>query len=134
MKIHKDHTASSRITNSLEKNEDEKIIKVNMIDAKTLIKKSDIKKIDLIKIDVEGHEEIVLKNFKSLISKYKPRAIVFEHSKKTFSENIKNLFKELNYSILGIKKSLLNWKLIPLKKTIKLKNIHNDYVAIRLKQ
>ena len=89
-----------------------------------------LNKIDLIKIDTDGHEYDILTGARSIIEEHKPQ-IIFEcgiyilNEKKQSFKDFLSFFKELNYTILDLKSSLIvnenNFnKIIPLNSTIDL--------------
>ncbi|MBB6463580.1 FkbM family methyltransferase [Flammeovirga kamogawensis] len=58
---------------------------------------SDLKKVDFIKCDVEGYEDVVLKNLRGIINKFKPILLVESYGETR--EKVYKILKELDYAI-----------------------------------
>jgi len=104
---------------------------VNVVTGPELMEMSGLEKLDLVKIDVEGHEEAVLTSMAPVIERHRPRAILFEHYGELVdaSVGIRHLLDQLGYEILGVKKKLLSWGLMPMEQMKASGRWAHDYLA-----
>lgn len=105
---------------------------VPIVTGQTLMRQCGFDRVDLIKIDVEGHEEPVLNTLSEVIDQHRPRAIVFEHIGDLVSDAspIRGMFRTLRYRVYGIRKDLINWRLVPVERVSELERVVTDYVAV----
>lgn len=105
---------------------------VQVVTGTVLMEMTGLPRLDLVKIDVEGHEDAVITSLAPVIEQYRPRAIVFEHfgGFADASNNIRKTLEQLKYSIWGVKKNLLSWRLISLAQMLETEWWASDYVAL----
>ena len=97
--------------------EDEGALEVDCIDGASLCSLAQLDALHLVKIDVEGHEVPVLRTLEPLVTRHRPRAILFEHDGNPASPSspLYGVFNRVRYRVMGVSKSLLGWKLVPLQ-------------------
>ena len=107
------------------------VIDVQMVSGERLFELSGLDRIDVIKIDVEGFEETVLRALATTIQSRRPRAVLFEHHGDLSPPDapIRRQLESCGYRLLGIRKSLLKQKLVPIEA---LSGGAHDYVAVPL--
>ena len=86
-----------------------------MITGPELMARSGLDRLDLVKIDVEGHEEPVLRSLQPVLARWRPRAVVFEHDGNPAEpgSGVGSVFRDLDYRVLGIRKRLTRYELLP---------------------
>jgi FkbM family methyltransferase len=106
----------------------QKTVSVPLLPAAQVL--SGFKSIDLIKIDIEGHEETVFRSARDEIERLQPRVILYEDKERKSAPDgsIAKILVNLGYQIYGIKKSILNTKII----SVDFNNCgtFNDFIAI----
>jgi FkbM family methyltransferase len=104
---------------------------VDMITASELIERCGLSRVDLVKIDVEGHEEPVLRSLHPVLARFRPRAVVFEHDgdPAQTDSGVGRVFRDLDYRVLGIRKRLTRYELVPVEAVARGVRIH-DYAAV----
>ena len=102
-----------------------------MITASQLMERSGLDRLDLVKIDVEGHEEPVLRSLQPVLARWRPRAVVFEHDRDPSHADsaVGRVFRELDYRVLGIRKRLTRYELLPVESIGEGVSVH-DYAAV----
>lgn len=105
---------------------------VEMITGPQLWERSGLDRLDLVKIDVEGHEEPVLRSLQPVLAHWRPRAVVFEHDgdPADSASGVWRVFRELDYRVLGIRKSLTRYDLVPLESMTGKGVSAHDYAAV----
>ena len=105
---------------------------VEMITGPELMERSGLDRLDLVKIDVEGHEEPVLRSLQPILARWRPRAVVFEHDGNPDEPGsaVGSVFRELDYRLLGIRKRLTRYELLPVE-SLRGADLHvHDYAAV----
>ncbi len=103
-----------------------------MITGPELMERSGLDRLDLVKIDVEGHEEPVLRSLQPILARWRPRAVVFEHDGNPDEPGsaVGSVFRALDYRVLGIRKRLTRYELLPVE-SIRGADAHvHDYAAV----
>lgn len=106
--------------------------RVEMITGAMLMERSGLDRLDLVKIDVEGHEEAVLRTLHPILSRWRPRAVLFEHdgNLQDPASGVARGFRELDYRVLGIHKRLTRYELVPVERLAAEGKRAHDYVAV----
>lgn len=112
--------------------EDAVIEEIQMVTPQTIVEQSAFGWPTLVKIDVEGHEPHVIRSLLPALTNHKCEVIVFEnHFNEIDNFNIiKNITKDIGYSLFGISKSIFTTKLVP---AISIVEDITDYVLVSQK-
>ena len=105
---------------------------VEMITGPELMERSGLDRLDLVKIDVEGHEEPVLRSLQPILARWRPHAVVFEHDGNPSEPRsaLGSVFRDLDYRVLGIRKRLTHYELLPVESIRGADPRPHDYVAV----
>ena len=106
--------------------------RVEMITGAMLMERSGLDRLDLVKIDVEGHEEAVLRTLQPILARWRPRAVLFEHGGDLHdaASVVARGFRDLDYRVLGIRKRLTCYQLVPVERLEAEGRHAHDYVAV----
>jgi FkbM family methyltransferase len=105
--------------------------RVEVVTGATLMERSGLDRLNLVKIDVEGLEEAVVRTLSPVLARWRPRAVVFEHTGDLAdpASGLARVFRELDYAVLGIVKRLARFELVPVPRLAAAGRRAHDYVA-----
>lgn len=96
-----------------------------------LVEAYGIERVDIVKMDVEGHEETVFGALQGIISRFRPRLILFEdHTDKAAPTGaIGGLLASLGYSVSGVRKRLTKLEFPSIRQSADC--LYQDYIAVQ---
>lgn len=127
-----ENSGASRLTRDVPERDALGSEPAEMITGPELMERSGLDRLDLVKIDVEGHEEPVLRSLQPILARWRPRAVVFEHDGNPGEPDsgVGSVFRNLDYRVLGIRKRLTRYELLPVE-SIRGADVHvHDYAAV----
>jgi len=107
-------------------------VRTEVITGAMLMERSGLDRLDLVKIDVEGLEEAVVRTLQPIVAQWRARAVLFEHygDLANPTSGLARVFRELDYSVLGIVKHLTRYELVPVPQLAAAGRRAHDYVAV----